>query len=130
MGITSDPRARQKAHNDGLSPHTARYRPWRTLVVIEFDEEAPAMIKRHCQVRASHGLYSRSATAVDRWGNESVTNQRRLKFQLAEFLTSTHGLWFLRSLRWAKVAGLATLSVLGLPAVASQRAGEVRLRGV
>ncbi len=27
----------------GLSPHTSRHRPWRALVVIEFDEEAPAI---------------------------------------------------------------------------------------
>ena len=43
VGITSDPHARLAAHNDGLSPHTSRHRPWRTLVVIEFDEEAPAI---------------------------------------------------------------------------------------
>jgi len=42
VGLTSDPRARFAAHNDGLSPHTSRHRPWRTLVVIEFDEEEPA----------------------------------------------------------------------------------------
>ena len=43
VGITSDPHARLAAHNDGLSPHTSRHRPWRALVVIEFDEEAPAI---------------------------------------------------------------------------------------
>ena len=44
VGITSDPHARLAAHNDGSSPHTARHRPWRTLVMIEFDEEAPAIV--------------------------------------------------------------------------------------
>jgi predicted GIY-YIG superfamily endonuclease len=43
VGVTSDPLARLRAHNAGLSPHTASHRPWRTLVVIEFDEEAPAL---------------------------------------------------------------------------------------
>lgn len=43
VGITSDARARLAAHNDGLSSHTARHRPWKTLAVIEFDEEAPAI---------------------------------------------------------------------------------------
>ena len=43
VGITSDLHARLAAHNGGSSPHTARHRPWRTLVVIEFDEEAPAI---------------------------------------------------------------------------------------
>ena len=35
VDVTSDPRARLAAHNDGLSPHTAQHRPWRMLVVIE-----------------------------------------------------------------------------------------------
>ncbi|MCC7124200.1 MAG: GIY-YIG nuclease family protein [Acidobacteria bacterium] len=39
VGATSDPGARLQAHNAGLSAHTARHRPWRKLVVIEFDEE-------------------------------------------------------------------------------------------
>jgi putative endonuclease len=43
VGVTSDPKARVQAHNAGLSPHTARQRPWRPLVVIEFDEEEPAL---------------------------------------------------------------------------------------
>ena len=43
VGLTSDPRARLQAHNEGLSAHTAQHRPWRYLVIIEFDEEAPAV---------------------------------------------------------------------------------------
>jgi predicted GIY-YIG superfamily endonuclease len=43
VGVTSDVDRRLQAHNDGLSPHTSRYRPWRTLVVIEFEEEEPAL---------------------------------------------------------------------------------------
>jgi putative endonuclease len=43
VGVTSDPVARLEAHNAGLTPHTATHRPWRTLVVIEFSEEAPAL---------------------------------------------------------------------------------------
>jgi putative endonuclease len=43
VGLTSDPEARLQAHNAGLSPHTEEHRPWRTLVRVEFDEEAPAM---------------------------------------------------------------------------------------
>jgi predicted GIY-YIG superfamily endonuclease len=43
VGVTSDPGARLRAHNAGLSPHTAEHRPWRTLVVVEFDEEEPAL---------------------------------------------------------------------------------------
>jgi putative endonuclease len=40
LGLTSDPDARLQAHNDGFSLHTANHRPWRTLVCIEFDDEA------------------------------------------------------------------------------------------
>ena len=42
VGVTSDVDLRLRAHNDGVSPHTSRHRPWRRLVVIEFDEEEPA----------------------------------------------------------------------------------------
>jgi putative endonuclease len=43
VGVTSDVAARLAAHNAGLNVHTSPHRPWRTLVVIEFDEEAPAL---------------------------------------------------------------------------------------
>ena len=43
VGITSNVELRLRAHNEGLSRHTSRHRPWRTLVVIEFDEEEPAL---------------------------------------------------------------------------------------
>ena len=44
VGLTSDPDERLRLHNAGLSPHTARHRPWRTLVCIEFDEQEPAVL--------------------------------------------------------------------------------------
>ena len=43
VGVTSDVDLRLRAHNEGLSPHTSRCRPWRRLIVIEFDDEAPAL---------------------------------------------------------------------------------------
>ena len=43
VGVTSNVDLRLRAHNEGLSAHTSRHRPWRTLVVIEFDEEEPAV---------------------------------------------------------------------------------------
>jgi predicted GIY-YIG superfamily endonuclease len=43
VGVTSDVPARLAAHNAGLSAFTAGNRPWRVLVVIEFDEEQPAL---------------------------------------------------------------------------------------
>ena len=43
VGLTSDMAARIAAHNEGLTPSTVDHRPWRTLVVIEFEEEPPAV---------------------------------------------------------------------------------------
>jgi putative endonuclease len=41
--LTSDPNNRLAAHNDGASPHTARYRPWHVVVMIEFSSEQRAL---------------------------------------------------------------------------------------
>ena len=43
VGLTSHPSTRLAEHNDGLCDSTSRGRPWRILVVIEFDEEEPAL---------------------------------------------------------------------------------------
>jgi predicted GIY-YIG superfamily endonuclease len=43
VGVTSNVERRLAVHNAGLSPHTAADCPWRRLVVIEFDEEDPAL---------------------------------------------------------------------------------------
>jgi predicted GIY-YIG superfamily endonuclease len=43
VGVTSDVELRLRDHNDGLSRHTSHHRPWRILVVIEFDAEEPAL---------------------------------------------------------------------------------------
>lgn len=44
VGLTSDVEARLTAHNAGLSLHTAANRPWRRLVVVEFDQERSAVL--------------------------------------------------------------------------------------
>jgi putative endonuclease len=43
VGLTSDPRNRLAARNDGDSPDTARHRPWRLVVMIEFADEHRAL---------------------------------------------------------------------------------------
>jgi putative endonuclease len=43
VGVTSNIEARLAAHSAGLSPHTSEHRPWKRLVVIEFEEEPPAI---------------------------------------------------------------------------------------
>lgn len=42
VGVTADVYRRLRMHNEGLSAYTSRHRPWRTLVVIEFDDQGPA----------------------------------------------------------------------------------------
>jgi putative endonuclease len=42
-GLTSDVLARLADHNAGRCPHTARDRPWRIHVVIEFPDERRAI---------------------------------------------------------------------------------------
>jgi predicted GIY-YIG superfamily endonuclease len=43
VGLTSDVAARIAAHNDGRSPHTAKHRPWRLVVALEFPTELQAI---------------------------------------------------------------------------------------
>jgi putative endonuclease len=38
VGLTANPQARLTAHNAGESRHTARFRPWRTVVTVEFTD--------------------------------------------------------------------------------------------
>lgn len=42
VGVTSDVDHRLEWHNDGRSLHTAKHRPWRRHVVVEFCDEAHA----------------------------------------------------------------------------------------
>jgi predicted GIY-YIG superfamily endonuclease len=43
IGRTSDVPIRLGVHNAGLSPHTAKYRPWAVVVSIEFADEQRAI---------------------------------------------------------------------------------------
>ncbi len=42
-GVTSDWRARVRAHNDGRCSHTAKNRPWEIDVLIQFTDERRAL---------------------------------------------------------------------------------------
>jgi predicted GIY-YIG superfamily endonuclease len=44
VGFTSDVHERLADHNAGRCPHTARNRPWRHHVVIEFTDEQRAIV--------------------------------------------------------------------------------------
>ena len=66
VGLSSDVDLRQlRAHNEGLSPHTSRHRPWRTLVVMEFDKEEPAL-KFERYLTSGSAASSHGGTS-DRW---------------------------------------------------------------
>ena len=48
VGLTSNLVARLEAHNSGHCPHTARDRPWRILVHLEFAaEHSAALFERY-----------------------------------------------------------------------------------
>jgi predicted GIY-YIG superfamily endonuclease len=67
VGLTADVRSRLADHNAGGSAHTAKYRPWRLAVSIEFETTSQAaeferylksgsgraFAKRHLERRAS-----------------------------------------------------------------------------
>ncbi len=42
-GFTSDLKARLQKHNDGGSPHTAKFRPWKLVAYFAFEDEAKAL---------------------------------------------------------------------------------------
>ena len=39
IGYTTDLKARLKKHNEGSSPHTAKYRPWKIVSYHAFEEK-------------------------------------------------------------------------------------------
>jgi predicted GIY-YIG superfamily endonuclease len=43
VGLTSDPNNRLAAQDEGASPHAARYKPWRLVVMIEFTSAQHAL---------------------------------------------------------------------------------------
>ncbi|HOK67320.1 MAG TPA: GIY-YIG nuclease family protein [Anaerohalosphaeraceae bacterium] len=42
IGLTSDLTKRLEEHNAGKSPHTAKFRPWKVVVAIRFDNDLKA----------------------------------------------------------------------------------------
>jgi predicted GIY-YIG superfamily endonuclease len=43
IGLTDDLRARLSKHNEGGSPHTAKFKPWRLVTYVAFSDEAKAI---------------------------------------------------------------------------------------
>ena len=60
VGITSDFRERLEQHNSGQSPHTAKHRPWKTVVVIRFEDDAQAeTFERYLKSGSGHAFAKR-----------------------------------------------------------------------
>jgi putative endonuclease len=44
IGQTENIQRRMSSHNAGTSPHTSKYRPWKKVVVLEFEEVNKAIL--------------------------------------------------------------------------------------
>ena len=42
IGVTSDLKDRLKVHNEGGSPHTSKFKPWKLVVYLAFSSEEKA----------------------------------------------------------------------------------------
>jgi len=42
IGLSSDLKARLDAHNEGRSPQTSKYKPWKLITYIAFSDETRA----------------------------------------------------------------------------------------
>ncbi len=57
VGITADFSERLKQHNAGRSPHTAKHRPWKPVVVIRFDADDKAeAFERYLKFGSGHAF--------------------------------------------------------------------------
>jgi len=60
VGRTKDFRTRIAAHNAGQSPHTRKYRPWRPMVVIRFEDDGKAeAFERYLKKGSGHAFARR-----------------------------------------------------------------------
>ena len=60
VGMTANFQERLKQHNAGQSPHTAKHRPWKPVVVIRFEEDAKAeAFERYLKSGSGHAFARR-----------------------------------------------------------------------
>ena len=60
VGSTTDFQNRFKQHNAGESPYTARFRPWRSVVVLRFDDDQKAeQFEHYLKSGSGHALAKR-----------------------------------------------------------------------
>ena len=57
VGFTENLRARLENHNAGLTPHTAKFRPWRLKTVVAFTDKMRALdFERHLKSASCRAL--------------------------------------------------------------------------
>jgi putative endonuclease len=57
VGLTWDVGSRLHSHNQGQSPHTARYRPWRLVVYLAFaSTDTAARFAKHMKSTAGRAM--------------------------------------------------------------------------
>ena len=60
VGITADFEARLKQHDAGQSPNTAKHRPWKPVVVIQFEDVTKAeAFERYLKFGSGHAFAKR-----------------------------------------------------------------------
>ena len=60
VGSTTDFQKRLKQHNACESPYTARFRPWKSVVILRFDDDQKAeQFERYLKSGSGHAFANR-----------------------------------------------------------------------
>jgi predicted GIY-YIG superfamily endonuclease len=60
VGVTTDFARRLEEHNSGRASHTARFKPWEVVVVVEFSDNAKAdMFETYLKSGSGHAFAKR-----------------------------------------------------------------------
>lgn len=60
VGVTTDFARRLEEHNSGRAPHTARFKPWEVVVVVQFSDDAKAdMFETYLKSGSGHAFAKR-----------------------------------------------------------------------
>jgi predicted GIY-YIG superfamily endonuclease len=60
VGITKDLNKRLKSHNSGESPHTSKYKPWKIVVEVYFEDDYKAeKFERYLKSGSGHAFAKR-----------------------------------------------------------------------
>ena len=60
VGVTTDFDRRLEEHNSGRAPHTARFKPWKVVVFVEFSDDAKAdMFETYLKSGSGHAFAKR-----------------------------------------------------------------------